>query len=235
MLLFFTCSLHVMAQTSYYYYKGMRIPLILNESKVCVSIPKDSEKTSKSILAGIEALNTISDDAFDIFIITRSDFEKLTSRESWEDDARYVIQTSSYFTKDNYEVFETPYLNVRLNKAQDVDLLAQYAEKYGLRIVKQVPLMPLWYILSVTLDSGKKPLECANELWESGMFAASEPDLAADNLALTDVDFDLTGVRSINNAPTKESSDVYDLSGRKKSTSPTRGVYILRGQKVLAK
>ena len=229
MLLFFTCSLHVMAQTSYYYYKGMRIPLILNESKVCVSIPKDSEKTSKSILAGIEALNTISDDAFDIFIITRSDFEKLTSRESWEDDARYVIQTSSYFTKDNYEVFETPYLNVRLNKAQDVDLLAQYAERYGLRIVRSIPLMPLWYILSVTQDSGKKPLACANELWESGKFAASEPDLAAAN------NLDLTAGGRAAIVRTEESSDIYDLSGRRRTTEPAKGIYILRGQKVLAK
>ena len=232
MLLCLTCSLHVMAQTAYYYYKGKKIPLTLNESKVCVSIPKDGAKIGKSILAGIEVLNTISDDAFDIFIITRSDFEKLTSRESWKEDAKYVIQTSSYFTESNDEVFGTPYLNVRLNKAQDVDLLNLYAEKYRLRIVRQNPLMPLWYILSVTLDTGKKPLECANELWESGMFAASEPDFAANNLDLTAV------VRNITNVLEEEHSDVFDLSGQKKSTKPTKptkGVYILRGQKVLVK
>jgi len=229
MLLFFTCSLHVMAQTSYYYYKGMRIPLILNESKVCVSIPKDSEKTSKSILAGIEALNTISDDAFDIFIITRSDFEKLTSRESWEDDARYVVLTSSYFTEVKDEVFETPYLSVRLNKEQDIDLLNQYAEKYGLKIWRTNALLPLWYIVSVTLDSEKSPLECANELYESGNFAAAEPDFAANNLDLT------ADIRKIVNMPAKESSDVYNLSGRKKTARPAKGIYILRGKKILQK
>jgi len=229
MLLYVTCSLNVMAQTAYYYYQGKKIPLTLNADKVCVSVPKNSEKAGKSILAGIEVLNTINDDAFDIFVVTRSDFEKLSSRESWKEDAKRVIQTSCYLTERNDEVYETPYLNVRLNKEQDADLLAQYAEMYGLRIVRSIPLMPLWYILSVTQYSGKKPLACANELWESGKFAASEPDLAAAN------NLDLTAGGRAAIVRTEESSDIYDLSGRRQSTEPAKGVYILRGQKVLAK
>lgn len=77
------CSTLVSAQTYYYYYQGNKRPLTLNEGKVCVSIPKDCEKTSETIRANVQTLNTIGDEAFDIYVITRSDFEKLTSLEFW--------------------------------------------------------------------------------------------------------------------------------------------------------
>ena len=165
-------------QMAYYYYKGTKIPLTLNESKVCVNIPKECKGTSERVQANAKVLTTINDDTFDIFVISRSDFEKLTSLDSWKEDSKSVILTSGYFTENNEEVFATPYLNIKLKKEEDKDLLTSYAEKYRLRIVSHSALMPLWYILSVTLESEKSPLECANELFESGDFAASVPDLA---------------------------------------------------------
>ena len=61
-------------------------------------------------------------------------------------------------------------------------MLTSYAEMYGLRIVKQNSFMPLWYTLAVTKNCDKNVLEYVNALWESGDFAASEPDLCAKNL-----------------------------------------------------
>lgn len=171
-------SIERLAQTAYYYYCGSKIPLTLNRNKVIVSVPKDCEDTRERIVANVQTLYTIKDENFDCFIITRQDYEKLTSMEFWEGDAKSVILTSSYFTKNNEEVYATPYLTVKLKKEQDIDLLNSYSEKYKLRIVRNSPLMPLWYILSVTSETDKSPLDCANELWESGDFASSEPDLA---------------------------------------------------------
>lgn len=224
-----SCSIHSMGQTAFYYYKGNKVPLILNESKVCISIPKGDEKLGERILSNVESLQEVIDDAFDMFVITRQSFDKLTSQDFWEEDSKAVILTSCYFTENNEEVFATPYLNVRLNKEEDVDLLNKYAEEYRLNNCGNRPLMPLWYILSVTPDSGKSPLECANELYESGVFAASVPDLAANGL------IDITEVRSFNSAPTDESSDIYDLSGRKQTTKPQKGIYIRDGKKVMVK
>ena len=171
-------------QMAYYYYKGTKIPLTLNESKVCVNIPKECKGTSERVQANAKVLTTINDDTFDIFVISRSDFEKLTSLDSWKEDSKSVILTSGYFTENNEEVFATPYLNIKLKKEEDKDLLTSYAEKYRLRIVSHSALMPLWYILSVTLESEKSPLECANELWETGYFAAAEPSFAADDYGI---------------------------------------------------
>ena len=171
-------------QMAYYYYKGTKIPLTLNESKVCVNIPKECKGTSERVQANAKVLTTINDDTFDIFVISRSDFEKLTSLDSWKEDSKSVILTSVYFTERNEKVYSTPHLYVKLKKEQDIDLLKSYAEKYKLRIVKNMPSMPLWYILSITLESEKSPLECANELWETGYFAAAEPSFAADDYGI---------------------------------------------------
>ena len=44
MLLSILCSISSMAQTdSYYYYRGTKIPLTLNEDKICVSIAKEHD------------------------------------------------------------------------------------------------------------------------------------------------------------------------------------------------
>ena len=230
LLFIISCSTHVIAQTDYYYYQGKKIPLTQDENKVCVSIPKTCDKTSESIQANVKVLMTIEDKTFDIFVITRSDYEKLTSLDSWEEDAKSVILTSGYFTENNEEVYATPYLNIRLKKEEDKDLLTSYAEKYRLRIVGNVSLMPLWYILSVTLESGKSPMECAIELFESGDFAASVPDLAA-----VDMLNDQTAIRSITTSKTEKFSKIYDLQGRRLNKTPLKGMYVQDGKKRIIK
>ena len=229
MLFCILCSIHAMGQTAFYYYQGNKIPLTLNESKICISIPKGDEMLGERILSNVEVAQEILDDAFDIFVVTRQSSDKLISQDFWEEDSKAVILTSCYFTENNEEVFSTPYLNVRLNKEEDVDLLNKYAEKYRLRNCGNSPLMPLWYILSVTPESGKSPLECANELFESGVFAASQPDFAANGL----ID-ETTNVRNIPTATTEKSSSIYDLRGRKVQ-QPTKGIYIQDGRKIVVK
>jgi subtilisin family serine protease len=180
-ILIISYSIHTIAQT-FYYYKGQKIPLIINEKMVCLSIPKVCEKTSERVLSNAKTIKRISDEYFDIFVIPQSDFEMLKSIDSWKEDAKSILQTLCYSTKDENEVYSTPYLNLRLKKEEDIDLLKLYAEKYGLKIVKQDPLMPLWYILSITKDCNINIVECAKRLWESGEFAASVPDLSSDDL-----------------------------------------------------
>ena len=230
MLLFVLCSLHAIAQTDYYYYKGNKIPLTVNENKVCISIPKDCDETCKRIRANVQVLTNIIDDYFDIYVITQSDYDNLNSLDSWEEDSKSVILTRSYFIESNYEVFATPYLNVRLKREEDIDMLNSYGEEYKLRIVRNSPLMPLWYIIAVTLDSEKSPLECANELYETGCFAASTPDLATTN------SLDETTVHNITIATREESSVIFDLQGRRlDGQSRNKGIYIQNGKKIVVK
>lgn len=179
--LLFSCSIGMIAQTGYYY-KGKKIPLTIQENKVCMSIPKGYKGVSERVIENVNVQQIISDETFDIFVITRSDFEKLSSLNLWKEDAKSIILTPAYRIENDTEVLITPYLNVCLKKEQDIDLLTSYAEKFGLRIVKQDSFLPLWYILSITSKTGKNSIDVANALWESGMFAASTPDICSDDL-----------------------------------------------------
>ena len=229
MLLSILCSISSMAQTdSYYYYRGTKIPLTLNEDKFCVSIAKEHDMVSERIRANVQVLRTIENNAIDLFVISRSDFENLISQEFWVEDATSVILSSCYFTENYEEVATSPYLTVKLKNEEDQDLLTSYAEQYKLRIVGNDPYLPLWYILSLTPESEKSPLECANELWESEEFAASLPDF----VPLSD---DETAIPNVATTSAKVSSDIYDLQGRRLTSQPSKGVFIQGGKKVVIK
>lgn len=228
LLLFISCSIHATAQTDYYYYKGNRIPLTINENKVCISVPKDCDETCGRIRANVQVLAKIKDETFDIFVITQSDYEKFTSQDSWEEDSKSVMLTSCYFTENNEEVYATPYLNVKLKKEEDRDLLNSYAEQYKLTIVDFSSLMPLWYVLSITPDSEKSSVQCANELYESGDFAHSEPDFASNTIIMN--------VRNIlPTESTEEYPETYDLQGRRLKGKPAKGLYIKNCRKIIAR
>lgn len=229
MLLFFiSCSLHAMAQDYFYYYKGTKIPLTLNENKVVVSISKEFAETSQRIRANVELLSTIGDEIYNIFVITRSDYEKLTTMDTWEEDSKSVVLTLCYYTENGQEVYASPYMNVRLKKEEDMDLLTSCAETYKLMITWHSPNMPLWYVLALTPESGKNSVECANELYETGFFSESTADFVDSGNWYDGA----TPVRSI--ATTEESSSIFDLQGQRLSKMQ-KGINILRGRKILVK
>ena len=161
----------------FYYYKGDKIPLTLNVNNYCINIPKEQDKIRERVLANVRVLETIHDETFEGYIVTRADYKKLTKQDFWKEDVKSLIVTPSYFTETNRLVISTPYLTVKLKKEEDSDLLASYAEKYRLIIDHSDLYMPLWYILHVTPESEKSPLECSNEIYESGDFESSQPDL----------------------------------------------------------
>ncbi len=217
------CCTTAIALTYFYYHKGEKIYLTENEDKVCIYIPTEYEEVSERISDNVQALSSMNDENFNGFVISRSDYDHLTSLDFWEDDAKFVILAPCLFTAGNKEVHATPYFYVRLKMEEDIDLLNTTAEKYKLRIVRNSPLMPLWYILALTLDSEKNSLECANELYESGLFVSAQPDLAGA--------YHLTIVQGI--TATEEQSEFFDLQGRPLSTPPSRGMYIQDGKKVI--
>lgn len=177
------CSIEAFAQTTYYYYKGNRIPLTIDNSKVCLSIPKNKRYVSTKILKELQISDTIRDAEFDISIIRQSDLRRLSVTKSLEKESKNFLLSPIYRTNDGREVYLTPYLYVKLKRGQDIDVLASYAKDYNLRIVKSNPFLPLWYILSISPETGKNALDISNELWESGNFAAAAPSLPSRNIA----------------------------------------------------
>ena len=241
MLLFvISCSTHAVAQTFYYYddYTGKKTTITLNEDKLCVSVYSDYKDISERIRANVQALFWTQDNIFDFIFITRSDYEKLASQDFWEEDAKSVIITPSYYRDDDRgefyrEIFATPYVCIKLKKEEDIDLLTPYLEKYKLKITSHSPYMPLYPILSLTLDSGIGPLECANEMFESGDFAESCPGWAFAGSG----EYDPNTIRSITVSKVGASSEVYDLQGRRMAEGKPLhpGIYVKDGRKFVVK
>lgn len=240
LLLCILCSIYAVAQSDYYYNEhGEKTPLTLFENKILVSVPIDCNLVSERIRANVQAFYSSANSFFYFFFITRADLEKLASLDFWEEDSKSVIITPCFYRDDDRgefwrEVFSTPYLMVFLKREGDMDLLTPYIEKYKLKIARDWssdPRMRFSCSLYVTPESEKSPIECANELYESGDFAASVPDFGWAGSGASD----LTAVRSFTTSILGASSEIYDLQGRRLTTIPQKGVYIQNGKKKLVK
>ena len=239
MLLFvISCSTHAMAQSYFYYYKGNKIPLILNENMVLVNVYDDGDRVCERILANVQPFYSASElFGVSLIFITRTDLEKLTSLDFWEEDSKSVLITPCYYRdydmiEEGYrECFLTPFIQVTLKKEEDIDLLTSYAEKYQLKILYANSYYPLVYTLHVTPESEASPLELANEMYESGDFAESEPDFVIPASGA----FDPNSIRTI--STTHQPSPTFDLQGRRMAEDQPlqRGIYVKDGRKFVVK
>ncbi|MBR6856259.1 MAG: hypothetical protein IKM90_02315 [Bacteroidaceae bacterium] len=205
LLLFFSCAIHAIAQSDFYYYQGKKVPLTPNGNLICISIPKNSSDVNERVRANVQVLANIKDDSFYIMVISRSDYEKLTSLNSWEEDLKSIIITYCYLTENNDPVAASPYINVKLKQKENTDLLASYLEEYKM-VISYSSTLSGWYILAMTPDSPLEVVECANKLYESGNFSSSAADFVSFNDALA--------VKLITTTPAVKSIELYDLSGR---------------------
>lgn len=57
----------------------------------------------------------------------------------------------------------------------DTEPLQQYAEENKVKIVKEVPYMPDWYILSIEDSDFENSIDATNAFYESGLFADVDP------------------------------------------------------------
>lgn len=182
---FYVYFSYAYAQKEYFYYSGKQMQLSINNNIVCLSIPKTEKVTRDKILSQVKVEKIVNDDKYDIFVISKSDFNVLTSTKNWEGYKKRIIATNCYMTPEQAIVYSTPYINVRLKDAHDFELLQEYSKSCGFDIIRNVPLMPLWYILSVSPNCNMTPLECANYLCETGLFEESIADFCSDDIELS--------------------------------------------------
>ena len=172
-------QISAVVQTYYYYYMDQKIPLTLNENNFCINIPKEHDEIRERVQGNVHILDSLRDKVFNSYIVTRTDYQRLTSQDFWKEDAKSVIVTASFFDENNKVVVLSPYISVKLKKEEDIDLLTSYTEKYRLINDLNSIYFPLFYTLHVTPESEKSPLQIANELRESGDFEYSQPDLVS--------------------------------------------------------
>uniref|UniRef100_UPI00240A80B4 S8 family peptidase n=1 Tax=Avrilella dinanensis TaxID=2008672 RepID=UPI00240A80B4 len=75
---------------------------------------------------------------------------------------------------------------VKLKSPSDFHVLQSEASRNNVIIFEQNKFMPLWYTLKVTKNTIGSTLEVANRFYETGLFASSQPDFLADDIACSD-------------------------------------------------
>lgn len=183
------------AQNAFYYYNNVKTPLVLRNDKVSVFMPQGvvltPPKTSEHYVL---SKASFSDDMYSIYTVTFKDPTKidnvtlLQNRLATKSD--FAIIAPIYQDDIFDELFLTPYINVKLKTGSQETTLYSLVNKYNLSVVEKHTLLPLWYTLRVTPQTGKNALEMANILFETGVFASSAPDFSFDGLeCVSDPDF----------------------------------------------
>ena len=91
------------------------------------------------------------------------------------EDLEHVLYRMPSYNGEGTNIFVTHSFLVKLKDSDDLSILQNMAEQYNVKIVKE-EFLPLWYLLVCNLPSSSNALDIANRFYESGKFAASEPN-----------------------------------------------------------
>lgn len=188
----------ILAQQSeyYYYYKGERIALTVDSTRLYVvsdgklqaqSTARSAEpQVAMSVKSDIRSQvvplqkqrTAISDVYFSALDVpqgtTASQYEALVGKMKAEEE---VFQVLPSFTVGGNRVDVTNNFYVRLKSADDLPKLQQLAAQHGIEVVGNNEFLPLWYVLSCTSTSSMNAIEAANHFHTSGMFESSSPEI----------------------------------------------------------
>lgn len=92
-----------------------------------------------------------------------------------EDVEHVLYRTPSYKADEEGDIFVTHCFYVKLKHNKDLAELQSLAEQYNATIDHE-GVLPLWYVLRCSLPSKRNAMELANIFYESGLFAATEPE-----------------------------------------------------------
>lgn len=185
-----------LAQSPYYYLKGKRIPLRVDQSKHYI------------LLKATTSRNRVSETALDHDATVRQ-FKPLSSfanldlerglpdpRPNWAvivgaETATDALKNTAigpeilyiapfFLTPDGATLGTSHLIYVKLRDKKDRDALKKIAAEYKVQLLGNNRLMPLWHTLACTNETGKNALEVANKLHESDLFEIAQPDFLFD-------------------------------------------------------
>lgn len=188
-----------MSQQYHYYYRGEQQPLDLNTGYAYLLLDGIESQDALQRLVGDARVTTFAL-YHPVQFLEPLGKPHLTTRYWAElqfpnelDEAAYLQQLKNlkqkvgiayvgpYFSKGSEEkIGLSDLFLVKLKDAADLEKLQAMASANGVEIVGQNRYLRLWYTLAVTPTANGNALDLANRFFESGQFAACEPDLMVD-------------------------------------------------------
>ncbi len=175
----------VKAQEPFYYYKGEKIPLALERTRVNLRVTANWDEMNLrrqgyEVVAFFKDHDTGKSTNFITLQVQPQKYDFAIKEISKLNGVTGVFP--SYKTVEREIVDMTDYLYVKLQQQADVALLRNLAKEEGVQIVEQNKFMPLWYTLKVEEHNKSNTLEIANKLFETAKFLSVVPDFISDDL-----------------------------------------------------
>lgn len=163
----------------YYWYQGQQMPLTIHQDKQYLiyniadtSSLKDSIGLPNAIISKFGTSQTNQNSSNDWAIINSPNVSQLNLGTM-----NGILYSAPIFvTPAGKEISISSWLYVKLNDLNDFGLLQQTADQIDVEIISQSGALPLWYILDAGSSSTGNSLETANYFFQTGLFAATQPD-----------------------------------------------------------
>jgi len=185
-VLFFLLFTSLNAQTSFYYYKGEKINLTVDRSYLHIIADKEFiESPSFKLL--LEELKMKMDDSEPIQEMVKLRFQFYPTVEEYTivfkslKENKIIQYVLPYFERGEAPPIGTSdVFYVKLKEVKDTLQLWKMAEQTKVQIIKQVPFMPLWYIMSIRNSAFENSIVASNYFYETGFFADTDPAFMFD-------------------------------------------------------
>jgi subtilisin family serine protease len=178
-ILLLCVNIQIYAQSPYYYYKGQKVDLTVDKSCLNIIANDNISQISKTQL---QTIDIEIDDTISVRKIAKVKFTTTLSEEEYVEKINTLKQTANikhvmpYFKRENADPISiSDVFYVKLKNREDTVLLKQVALQKGVRIEKQVPYMPFWYIMSLQNSISGNTLDVANFFYETGYFEDIDP------------------------------------------------------------
>ncbi len=180
----------------YYWYHGKQISLTVNDKYVNILLDTTAVKGAElsALCSDLQIESKTKPDKDGLFkavLNPRTDYMQAVNK--LRSDSRILkvlpyyergngaepIGTSQYFYVQLKALspidIENGDANAYLMNEYDQDALSEVAERLGVRIVKMIPNMPDWYIMSIEGSEFMTAVEASNCFYETGLFEGTDP------------------------------------------------------------
>lgn len=166
--------------TLYYWYKGEKVALTLNTDYVNVLVDKKIgvARNAKSLFQNYQVQDDslLEGNLIKVKLTAKSLASDYSEAVNELRQSAQVKQVLPFFNRGNGEPIGTSEIfYLKLKDAQDYMMLQTLALQKKVEIMKEVPNMPLWYILSIEDSSFESAVQASNYFYETGSFEDVDP------------------------------------------------------------
>ena len=170
-------SIPMFAQTTYYYSKGQRIPVILDPTRVSVLTQKTSDvNIIQRAPLNTTIVETYVSDMFNFRVIENQSYGSGLLNYMQNSVGQNNLVLPCFKTIQGEQLILSERIDVKLQNPSQITALQNAVNTLKLRMVGQDQYMPLWYMVEITPQTGMSTIEVAKLLYENVHFAEAYPN-----------------------------------------------------------